>query len=98
MAQGLTAGGAILGAGQFGSHPVAFGCALRVDALNRGTGHQGHCEFSLGERFDQATIRADWEIFRMGRITHVIVTREKYCVNEKAREFVSFCGNLVRKF
>ena len=93
MAQGLAAGGAILGADQLGSEPVTLGGALRVNALNRGSGHQGHCEFSLGERFDQVTIRADWEIFRMGRIAHAIVTREKYCVNKNTQGFTRCCGN-----
>ena len=56
MTKRLATGGAILGADQFGPHPVTFGRALRVDALNGSTRHKGHCELSLWRKFRLAKI------------------------------------------
>jgi hypothetical protein len=66
MTKRLATGGAILGADQFGPHPVTFGRALRVDALNGSTRHKGHCELSLWRKFRLAKILAELGIYAMG--------------------------------
>jgi hypothetical protein len=84
MSKRLATGRAILRSDQFGPHPVAFGCALRIDALNRGTRHKGHCELSLRRKFRLQKSLADWENIGWAELLTKL-SRERNKVSMKKR-------------